>query len=288
MALTDGARYQEALRDVRACVAASRTSFGRGMGVLPRARREAMYGLYAFCRVVDDIADDEGSTPQKRRDSLQVWRERIHKLFHQREPSESITQVLAPAIQAYGLQEEDFQTIIDGMAMDADSALCAPSLAVLDLYCDRVASAVGRVSVRIFGDPSVNGQRVAYHLGRALQLTNILRDLAEDALRGRLYLPEELLARHAAASRDPAVVLQDPSLRPVCRDLAAMARGHFSQADAAMRQSFRSTLRPARLMGAYYFAILERLIAEDWRDPFRRVTLSRARKCWLALRGLIT
>lgn len=277
----------EALKEVRARVAASGSSFTAGMRILPRDRREAMFALYAFCREVDDIADD-GATPESRRADLDGWREKIARLFREGKGEEPITQALAPAIQRFGLVETDFQTIIDGMAMDAGATpLCGPSMATLDLYCDRVASAVGRVSVRIFGDSSDNAQRVAHHLGRAFQLTNILRDLAEDAERGRLYLPEELLARHRVASRDPKAVLEDPGLRPVCRDLARQAQEHFVRATAAMRLCRQGAMRPAQLMGAFYRAILERLIAEDWRDPRVRVTLSAFEKLRLALRVLV-
>ncbi|HEY4125016.1 MAG TPA: squalene/phytoene synthase family protein, partial [Rhizomicrobium sp.] len=176
--------YRDAMADVKARVAASRTSFHAGMAMLPKARREAMYAVYAFCREVDDIADD-GATLTERENGLQMWRERIADLFRG-QPSESITAALAPAVQRFGLVEEDFQSIIDGMAMDAGAPISAPDMATLDLYCDRVASAVGRVSVRVFGDASPAAMDVSHHLGRAFQLTNILRDIAEDAERGRL------------------------------------------------------------------------------------------------------
>ena len=278
--------YSLALKDVRARVKASRSSFTAGMVVLPKARREAMFGLYAFCREVDDIADD-GATPALRRKGLQEWRERIHSLFIKNEARHSITVVLKPAIQTFGLIEKDFQAIIDGMAMDAGEPICAPTMNILDTYCDHVASAVGRVSVRIFGEPSTKGERVAYHLGRAFQLTNILRDLAEDAERKRLYLPEELLAKHHIASRDPDKVLRDPSLNLVCRDLAVMAGKHFAEADAAMRLCSRTAMRPPRIMRVYYGAIYERLLKNDWRDPFKRVSLPRWKKFGLLLKGSI-
>jgi phytoene synthase len=275
--------YELAIKDVRERVAASRSSFTAGMTLLPRARREAMYALYAFCREVDDIADD-GATLESRREELQQWRLRIRALFRRDEASDTITQALVPAIHKFALAEEDFQAIIDGMAMDAGVPICAPTLAMLDLYCDRVASAVGRASMRIFGDVSTNGMNVAHHLGRALQLTNILRDLAEDAARGRLYLPEEYLSKHSVTTRSPDSVLREPELRYVCRDLATIAREHFTQADAAMRRCKSSRIRPARLMRAYYGAIFDKLVEEDWYNPFVRVTLSRWQKVWLVLR----
>ncbi|MDX2028132.1 MAG: presqualene diphosphate synthase HpnD [Alphaproteobacteria bacterium] len=276
--------YSRALADVKARVAAARTSFHAGMLILPRPRREAMYALYAFCREVDDIADDSPTREESAR-GLQQWRERISSLFRGT-AEDNITAALSPAVNRFGLVESDFQSIIDGMAMDAGEAICAPDMLTLDLYCDRVASAVGRVSVRIFGDASASAMKVAHHLGRAFQFTNILRDLAEDAARGRLYLPEELLTKHKIASRVPAEVLKNAGLPAVCRDLALQAQGHFASADQAMQVCKPSAMRPARIMRAYYGAIFDRLVAEDWRDPAARICLPKWKKFWLVLRHM--
>jgi phytoene synthase len=277
--------YSEALADVKARVNASRTSFYAGMSMLPKARREAMYALYAFCRAVDDIADD-GATMEARAHDLNQWRARIKDLFYGK-PGDTITAALAPAITRFALIEKDFQDIIDGMEMDAGAPIAAPDMQTLDLYCDRVASAVGRVSVRIFGDASESAMRVSHHLGRAFQLTNILRDLAEDAARGRLYLPQELLVRHGIKTRVPNDMLRDPALSAVCRDLAALAREHFEKADRAMKNCIPSAMRPARMMRGYYFAIFQRLVEGDWRNIHARVALPAWQKLWLAVRSLV-
>ncbi len=277
--------YQQALADVKGRVAASRTSFHAGMAVLPKARREAMYALYAFCREVDDIADGDAGVAD-RGQSLQEWRERISSLFRG-QVSDTITAALAPAVPRFSLIESDFQAIIDGMSMDAGTPICAPDEHTLDHYCDCVASAVGRVSVRIFGDASPKAMEVSHHLGRALQLTNILRDLGEDAARGRLYLPEELLARHGVASRVPNDVLRDPRLVSVCRDVALRVRGHFTAADAAMRLCSPAAMRPARIMRAYYGAVFDRIVADDWRHPEQRICLPKWQKAWLVLCSLV-
>src|SRR6185437_2553023 len=123
----------------------------------------------------------------------------------------------------YNLRREDFHAVIDGMEMDAAEDIRAPDMATLDLYCARVAAAVGHLSVHVFGDPSPDAHAVADSLGRALQLTNILRDLDEDAQRGRLYLPREILDRHGIATTDPPAVLRHPALPAVCREVAARA-----------------------------------------------------------------
>lgn len=278
--------YAHALADVKTRVTASRSSFHAGMMILPRARREAMYAVYAFCREVDDIADDS-PTPEISARGLQEWRERISALFQQKTPSDSITAALLPAIQYFGFIEKDFQDVIDGMAMDSTTIICAPNAKTLDLYCDHVASAVGRISVRAFGDSSAKAMEVAYHLGRALQLTNILRDLGEDATRGRLYLPEELLVQNGILSRIPKEVLRDRRLPAVCHDLARKAHAHFVAADKAMQECIPSAMRPARIMRAYYSSILDRLEKLNWRDPSKRVGLPKWQKFWLVLRHMV-
>jgi phytoene/squalene synthetase len=173
--------------------------------------------------------------------------------------------------------------VIDGMQMDAETAIVAPDLATLDLYCDRVASAVGRLSVRVFGDASEAADRVAHSLGRALQLTNILRDLREDADRGRLYLPREWLDA-AGVPHDPRAALAAPGLARVCERVADLARRHFGDAHHAMLECDRRAMRPARLMGATYSAILARLERRGWSAADRRVSLPRWQKLWLAIR----
>ena len=145
-----------------------------------------------------------------------------------------MTRALREPVLRYKLRRADFHAVIDGMEMDAAEDIRAPDLATLDLYCGRVAGAVGHLSVHVFGVASAGAHDVADSLGRALQLTNILRDLDEDAQRGRLYLPRELLERHGIASTDPLAILRHPALPAVCRDLADIAERHFAEAARAM------------------------------------------------------
>src|SRR5262249_18065460 len=174
--------------------------------------------------------------------------------------------------------------VIGGCAMDARAETSRPSEADLDLYCDRVACAVGRLSVRIFGEPSQHGVAVAAALGRALQLTNILRDLREDAGLGRLYLPDELLAAHGIAGRDPSVVLAHPALARVCATMGDRARQHFTAADAAMALCSRQAMRPARLMEAMYRGLLDRMEARGWDIATTRLKVPSPIKLWYVMR----
>jgi phytoene synthase len=256
------------------------------MRLLPAERRNGMYALYAFCREVDDIADDAGP-PDEKKAALAVWRAEIDALYAGR-PTHPVTRALQRPLARFALRRDDFYAVIDGMEMDAAEDIRAPDLAILDLYCARVASAVGHLSVHIFGDAGPDAHAVADHLGRALQLTNILRDLDEDAQRGRLYLPREILERHGIRSRDPAEVLHHPALPAACRDLAAIAERHFAEAERAMARCSRRAMRPAAVMGAFYSTMLDALVRAGWRDPAAPVGLSDVQKLWLVLRhGLL-
>ena len=281
-AIADEASLRET---IRRRVEAAGTSFYWAMRMLPQERRDGMYAVYAFCREVDDIADD---WPEAERPAgLAMWHDEIEAVYARR-PRQLIARALEAPVARFALRKQDFHDIIDGMEMDAGEPIRAPDVATLDLYCVRVAAAVGHLSVHVFGDPGEAAHQVADALGRALQLTNILRDLAEDAARGRLYLPRELLDRHGIRSDDAATVLRHPALPAVCRDLADVAYRHFAAAEAAMVRSSRRAMRPAAVMGAFYRAMLDALVEAGWRDPAARVSLSKGRKLWLVLRhGLI-
>ena len=272
---------QADLDAVEAIVRRAGTSFYRGMRVLPPDRRHAMYAIYAFCRMVDDIADDASEFAEKL-PRLAAWRERVARLYSGQSDG-PVTRVLAAAVPRFRLREQDFLAIIDGMQMDAEVPIIAPDLETLDRYCDCVAAAVGRLSVRAFGDASDAADRVAHSLGRALQLTNILRDLREDAERGRLYLPREWLDQ-AGVPHDPHGALQSPRLPSVCDRVVALAREHFRAAHAAMAECDATAMKPARLMGATYAAILSRLERRGWARADERVSLPPWQKLWLALR----
>lgn len=262
---------------------ASGSSFYTAMRILPSTQREAMYAVYAFCRAVDDIADEEGPR-EPRRVALDTWRSDIDRMYEG--IVASTTTDLAEPTQRFGLRREDYQAVIDGMAMDMEADIFAPDWATLDLYCDRVASAVGRLSVRIFGMQPEPGDRLAHHLGRALQLTNILRDLDEDAERSRLYLPREALERAGITidGRTADDILAEPALGQTCEEVAARAAEHFTEADRIMRTAPRRTVRAPRLMEVAYRHILSQLCDRGWAPPRTRVRISKARLLAAVLR----
>ena len=243
---------------------AAASSFFWAMQLLPVPRRQAMRALYAFCHEVDNIADGEASR-SLRQALLSNWRGEIAHLYGGR-PRNAVTLGLSKAVHLYGLQCHDFLAITDGAEMKVQTDIRAPSFAQLDRYCERVAVAVGRLSVRIFGDETTAGERVAAELGRALQLTNILRDLAEDAKRHRLYLPRELLRAHGIFATTPSWVLAQPALPDVCRDLAIRAERHYAAAAEAIAACPRSTMRPAAVMLGINRAVLHELLARGWQQ----------------------
>jgi phytoene synthase len=263
---------------------ASGSSFYTAMRVLPRAEREAMFEIYAFCRAVDDVADDPGPRAP-RVNALRRWRADVDALYATNPPPR--LRGLAVPVVRFGLKREDFLAIIDGMEMDVVADIRAPDLATLDLYCDRVASAVGRLSVRVFGMDEGEGVALAHHLGRALQLTNILRDLDEDAAMGRLYLPREALTVAGIALGEPAAVLASPALGTACAQVVERARAHFRQADAIMERAPRRSVRAPRIMAEAYRLILDGLVARGFNAPRRRVRIPRARLLWIILRSAI-
>ena len=217
---------------------------------------------------------------------MQRWRADIDALYRGAPPPQ--LSGLAQAVQTFDLQREDFLAVIDGMEMDVVADIRAPDPATLALYCDRVACAVGRLSVRVFGMEHEAGLALADHLGRALQLTNILRDLDEDAAMGRLYLPREALRGCGIISTDPAAVLANPMLGEACARSSNRRRAHFRKARTIMAQNPRRVVRAPRIMGEAYGLILgpagRRAALLRRARAFR---LPRARLLLIVLRNLV-
>lgn len=267
---------------VRGTVISSGTTFLWGMRLLPRRRREAIYAIYAFCREVDDVADEPGERAAKLA-QLDLWTARINRLYAGA-PDHPVTLALAGPVRDYRLPKAEFFALIDGMETDVRNTVIAPSLDDYLLYCRRVAGAVGLLSVRVFGDLSQPARELAVAMGEALQTTNILRDLAEDAARGRLYLPADLLARHGIPSESPPQAIAHPAIGAACAELADVARDRFMLSRRLLAQCRRRRLRPARLMLEAYERLFHRLEARGWDRPDERVGLTQADKIWVAAR----
>lgn len=265
---------------------ASGSSFYAAMKLMAKPERDAMFAIYAFCRAVDDIADDGIGTRDERHAALNAWRADLDALYAGGNPGRSA--FLADSMRRYGLRKEDFLAVTDGMDMDVSEDIRAPSLETLDLYCERVASAVGRLSIKVFGMEEEPGFALAHHLGRALQFTNILRDLDEDARIGRLYLPAEFLHEAGIQMTEPLKAIADAAVDGACRKVARLAHQYYGQATQVLRARPKGRLRTPRLMGAVYSEILREMEKAGWAPPRRRVRLSKPRLVAIVLaHGLI-
>lgn len=264
-----------------ALVRQARTSFYWTMRMLPLPQRQAMFAIYAYCRQLDDIADGLGAADEKLA-RLQAWRGTLDDVFADR-PQGHVAESLAEAIQRYNLDRAELEEIIRGMEMDARGEMVAPPLETLRLYCRRVAGAVGMLSMPVFGSSRV-ADTFAVTLGEALQFTNILRDLDEDAHLGRLYLPREFLEEAGITARDPHTVLADARLPGVCERMAGLAMARFAEARAIAAAGPRSGLGPALAMMAVYHRLLRRLCRRGWLTRRTRPRLNPLETVLIAIR----
>ena len=275
----------EADASVERLVRASGSSFYWGMRLLPLAERRALYAVYAFCRRADDIADAPGA-PAERLAALDRWRGELGAAF-EGHPQSDIGAALAEAGRDFALPRAELEAVLDGMAWDVSDPPVAPDRPALARYCRQVAGSVGVMTLAVLGYRDQRSLRLAEVLGEALQFTNILRDLSEDARRGRLYLPADLLEGAGVTRRTPEAVLGDPALPEACRLLAGEARARFSEARGLIRDMGPRGLRTPRLMLAVYARLLDRMAAAGWPQT-ARMTLPGWEKTWLALRhGLL-
>jgi len=257
----------------------SGSTFYWPMLLLPRSKRAAMFAIYAFCRQIDDIVDEPGDIEEKRR-ALHAWRQEIRTIYAGGAPSTPLATALKGAVERYGLPRGELEAVIDGMSMDLSGGMRAPDLNTLGVYCRRVAGAVGMLAIRVFDRADSATEAFAVALGEALQLTNILRDLAEDSHLGRLYLPREVLLEAGITAIDPATVLAHPALPRVCEAVALRAEARFAEAERALARCRRDRLWAAEAMMVLYRRLLTRLKARGWHDLSHGVRIKK-RECAL-------
>jgi squalene synthase HpnD len=263
----------------------SGSSFYWAMRLLPRHKRSAMYAIYAFCRVVDDIADGDDDIEAKN-SALRLWKQNIETLFSGT-PVEPISKALQLHIHKFGLVQKDFDAVIDGMLMDAVPTLKIRDMDELIVYCDRVACAVGRMSVSVFEiDPGI-GAELAKSLGLALQLTNILRDVGEDWERDHIYLPADLLNAEGVDLGDLLNPEFNAGLAAVCDHIAEIAAIQFQDAERLINSCDRSRVRPALIMKNVYQRLFLRILDRGWDRLQERVALSKFEKSALILKSTL-
>jgi phytoene synthase len=265
----------------------SRSNFYYAFLTLPRPRREALYAVYAFCRIVDDIADlgvDGGADPAAQHAGLAEWRREVARCYDPGgAPKHPIARQLASAVRGFNLPRAALDAIIDGVEMDVDG-VAFEKAEDLYPYCYRVASAVGLCCIEIFGYTDPRARQYAIDLGMALQLTNILRDVGADARVGRVYLPRVDLRAHGVTPEDLRAGRYDDRVLAVLRAQAARAHEYYERAERAFPRVDARSLVPARIMGAIYEALLHEIEARRFRVFGERITVSTRRKVGIALR----
>ena len=261
--------------------AKSGSSFYYSFLFLPAKQKQAIIALYAFCREVDDVVD-ECSDPSLASNKLEWWRSEINNLFAGT-PNHPVTQALKTSTENYNLPQEYFVEIIDGMAMDLEQFSYA-SFKDLSLYCYRVASVVGLMAAEIFGYEDRQTLKYAHNLGMAFQLTNILRDVAEDAARGRIYIPQDELQRFKVTQEDILNHQMTDNARQLMAFQAQRANEYYKKAFELLPESDRYSQRCGIIMSAIYQATLKEIEDDNFRVLDQRISLTPLHKLWIAWR----
>jgi 15-cis-phytoene synthase len=249
------------MRESRTITRKSASNLAMAFVLLPRAKRDGMSALYAFCREVDDVADDETVAVPQRRAQLAAWRDDVRRACGTETPEFPVNRELQPVIHHHHLPFEHFDSLLKGVEMDLDVKRYEDYEA-LEVYCYRVASVVGLLSIEVFGYRDAACKQYAVFLGKALQLTNILRDVQSDAKRGRIYLPLSELARFKVAPEEILRLEYSPRFCELANSVAERARYFYQQARATLPAVDRRSMVAAELMGSVYWRLLRKLEAQ--------------------------
>lgn len=242
----------------RAITRKSASNLALAFVLLPKPRRDAMSALYAFCRNVDDVADEDSAPVGQRRKLLSDWRADVKRACENQPPEFAVNRELQPVIQKYSLPFELFDELIKGCEMDLETKRYE-NFEQLELYCYRVASVVGLLSIEIFGYKNPAARDYAVYLGKALQFTNILRDVKTDAARGRIYLPESELKKFGVPENDILEGRYSENFRALAESVAARAKNFYSAAQKSLPAEDRKNMAAAELMGMVYWRLLKKL-----------------------------
>jgi phytoene synthase len=269
----------------RAITRKSASNLALAFILLPRQKRDAMSALYAFCREVDDVADEESVPTEKRREQLAEWRDDVRRACENQSPKFAVNQELQPVIQKYSLPFELFDELIKGCEMDLET-LRYENFDGLELYCYRVASVVGLLSIEIFGYKNPATRDYAVYLGKALQLTNILRDVKNDAARGRIYLPQSELKKFGVTENEIMESRYSDRYFTLAASIAGRAKKFYQLARKSLPAEDRKAMVAAELMGSVYWQLLQKLEAKQF-DVFgvQPVRLNRPHKLALIFRS---
>ena len=258
MVTTATANNRAALEASQAITRRSASNLALAFVALDGRRRLAMNALYAFCRQIDDVADEETQPREQRASTLQDWRQDVQRACEGGKPRIQVNQALQPVIEQYALKFEHFDELIRGMEMDLEQDRFE-TLEDLDRYCYRAASVVGLLSIEIFGYRDDACQEYAVSLGKALQLTNILRDGGNDAERGRIYMPVTEMEKYGVDSQSLLDLKYSAAFHNLAADIAVRARGHYQLASDQLPNADRRAMVAAEAMGAVYWRLLRQM-----------------------------
>lgn len=268
---------------VKKIVKKSGSSFYWGMNILDGEKRRAMFTLYCFCRVVDDIADSNKSKIEKSSELMQ-WKKKI-KLVYKNKSSDFLTRELLLLVKKFSINHKDFISIIDGMIMDVDEKIIYPSRKKIELYCDRVAGAVGCISIKIFGINEPSGRNYAIYLGRAFQLTNILRDLREDCERDRCYIPYNYISKYKLEKLTPKELLVNINFKNIIDELIIETKSYYKLAKNLSLTLDKKKIKASELMREIYEKTFEKICKSN-NLTFKKVKLSKIEKFFIILKKL--
>lgn len=276
------------MNDIKSIVKKSGTSFFWGMRLLPKAKREAMYTLYAFCRHIDDIVDGDADISEKL-ELIQAWREELDNIYDKKTPATEIGRRIYKNCMRFKLPKHEFIKLIDSISMDIPTPLQAPKLNEFYKYCRGVAGVPGSLSLRIFGcNDELMIEELSTSLGTALQITNILRDVKEDAKSNRLYIPREFLEKAEIESTDPLTVVVDKNLAIAREELAKVADSDYKKAYELIKLLDKKTARPVKIIANIYKKYFDMMQNRGWEVISPKPSLSKFKKLTLAVKALIT
>ncbi len=268
---------------VEKIVKSSGSSFFWGMKILESKKKRAMFSIYAFCRIVDDIADEINNKKLKQK-KLKDWKQKIQNIFEQKVPKTSLEKELKLSIEMFNLEKYDFDSIIEGMMMDALNDIQFPTKKNLDLYCDRVAVAVGYLSIKIFG-LSEKDKKYAFYLGRAFQLTNIVRDFYEDLRRDRCYIASEYLSKYGV-DKDIKTIVNEPKLQNIFQDILREARNYFQKSMLESKSISKKDIIASEIMKEFYEAIHKKMFNKNINFK-QKIRLNSIEKIFILFKFLI-
>ena len=253
------------------------------MKILDEERRNAMFVIYEFCKKADTIADRKEIKKNKEK-KINKLKKNINEIFNDN-LNNNFDKNLKFYINKYKLDKKYFMDIIKGVEMDIDNMMICPNKNTFDLYCYRVAGAVGLISLKIFGAYNKKTKSFGLYLAKAFQITNILRDIKEDKGMGRMYVPKEILNAVGIKSKKITLVIKDKKFPKACEKLAEIADSNFNKADKALKSCSKKELKSAILMMNTYKSLLKKLKKKGWENLDKRVNLTKAEKIFLFLKG---